>query len=371
MRSLLLLIAIAGPVSAQQLPVWRLAASPTLSIGVVEGDPLLQFGTIIDAAWLSNGSIVAADAQAYELRYFDAQGRIIGRVGRRGAGPGEFRWLQGIYVGPGDSVLGLDANRLNLFGPDRAFVRTIPIPEVGPPDSVFRLDVWLHGQFWIEGGLSAEERTRIRGQLNRLPALDQASGYRYVKVAQDGALWIREPLRGATDFRWTILDAHGQPIAVAVTPIAFDLYRIEPARALGRWTGEDDVNFVRVYAWTRNAERGPVPAWLTDRGATRPAADLALLPGRLATLRSTVRRLVVAQEAYFADNVTYTVDITRLTWESPEGVRLDIIRAGSRGWVGVAADPAFGVVCGMGVGEGTPRGWREGYASCSTLVERN
>jgi hypothetical protein len=276
-----------------------------------------------------------------------------------------------VYVGPGDSVLGLDVNRFNLFGPDRAFVRTMPIPDVGPPDSVFRLDVWLHGQFWVEGGMTADHRTRIRAQLNRLPPLDAASGYRYVKVAEDGALWIREPLRGATEFRWTILDMQGQPMGVAVTPTTFDPYRIEPARVLGRWMDEDDVNFVRVYAWNHNAGRAPLPAWITDRGATRPTPDLALLPERLATLKSTVRRLVSAQEAYFADNITYTVDITRLTWETPEGVRLDIIRAGSRGWVAVAADPAFGVVCGMGVGEGTPRGWREGSASCSTLVERN
>lgn len=42
---------------------------------------------------LDDGRIVIADMYDAAVRYFDASGRLIRKVGRRGAGPGEFENL--------------------------------------------------------------------------------------------------------------------------------------------------------------------------------------------------------------------------------------------------------------------------------------
>jgi hypothetical protein len=59
---------------------------------------------------------------------FDATGRFVRRVGASGGGPGEFRNVQSLGIGPGDSLWVIDQlYRGHLFGPPptSAFVRTV------------------------------------------------------------------------------------------------------------------------------------------------------------------------------------------------------------------------------------------------------
>ena len=72
---------------------WHLQLPPMLEIGTLHADTSTDFGTVVGGARFSDGSIVIADAESRQLRYFDASGRFLLAVGREGGGPGEFRQL--------------------------------------------------------------------------------------------------------------------------------------------------------------------------------------------------------------------------------------------------------------------------------------
>src|SRR5687768_17678975 len=80
-----------GPTSGAGLPA--LADSPSITIGVVDGDPEYQFVDVVRATRRRDGTIVVADRGTSSLRFYDARGKFIRRSGRNGAGPGEFRML--------------------------------------------------------------------------------------------------------------------------------------------------------------------------------------------------------------------------------------------------------------------------------------
>ena len=52
----------------------------------------------------------------------------------------------------------------------------------------------------------------------------------------------------------------------------------------------------------------------------------------LASMKSDLRNMATTQEAYFADNQTYTADQTQLEWESSQGVTLTINSADGTGY---------------------------------------
>lgn len=59
---------------------------------------------------------------------FDSTGQLIASVGRLGSGPSEFRSIQSLAVGPGDTVHVFDAGnqRHSILGPDLEVVRSFP-----------------------------------------------------------------------------------------------------------------------------------------------------------------------------------------------------------------------------------------------------
>ena len=115
-------------------------------------------------------------------------------------------------------------------------------------DSTFSLDAWLYGRFWVDGALAASARTRVKAALDRLPQPRLSPGYRIVRMARDGTLFIREP---DTDpdgtSEWTAIDAAGDAVAVVHMPDRFEPMDIYAGEMLGRWTGESGVHLVRAY----------------------------------------------------------------------------------------------------------------------------
>ncbi|MDH3292530.1 MAG: 6-bladed beta-propeller [Gemmatimonadota bacterium] len=77
---------------------------PDLSIGVVEGDPHLVFGDVRGIEADRDGTIYVLDYQASEIRAFDAEGRFLRTLTRKGQGPGELTEANGMIL-VGDSVL--------------------------------------------------------------------------------------------------------------------------------------------------------------------------------------------------------------------------------------------------------------------------
>lgn len=117
------------------------------AVRVAASDPQITFGRILDLDVDSRGRIYAADPDGAAVVVLDAQGKLLHTIGRRGAGPGEFRNLHGLQILPGDSLFSfdLDLARVSVFPPDsarpayvvnltqvsqtRAPLRVIPLPE--------------------------------------------------------------------------------------------------------------------------------------------------------------------------------------------------------------------------------------------------
>jgi 6-bladed beta-propeller len=115
--------------------------------GAESGDSS-AFAMVGSVRWLSDGRLVVADVAASRLLVFDATGRFVRPLGRRGDGPGEFRNVGGITVLPGDSLVTFDASlrRLSVWHPDAGFVRSIPLTGESAEDS-WPADAWL----WRDG----------------------------------------------------------------------------------------------------------------------------------------------------------------------------------------------------------------------------
>ena len=129
--------------------VWRLGDDPTIEIGSgIGGDSALQFAYILGVHRLASGSIAVLDSWAPAVAFFDATGHPIGRVGRRGTGPGEFpaRSVRGSFTCGTDSVYVVVGQNIAMYVPPDEYVRT------------FALDQPANVRTCINGTIVAETR---------------------------------------------------------------------------------------------------------------------------------------------------------------------------------------------------------------------
>jgi hypothetical protein len=345
------------------LPVFVAADSPRLTIGVFEGDPELMFERVVDVLRLGGGEIAVADVQAARVSLFSPAGEPIRSWGGRGDGPGEFRSLSRLYQAPGDSLLALDARggRASLFDEAGTYAREVPATELSG-DSLFSMDVWLHRRFVVDGVLEPSERARVRAVLDRLPRPD-GPGYRWVRAAPDGRLWIQEPAGPAPGLaRWIVLGFDGRPERLVDLPDRLDADELSAEEVLGRFLGSSDVHFVRAYAIRDTDRTAARPAWLT--GAPSAATDGAVPADFEAEVHAAVRRAAVAQEIHYSSHGRYTTRADSLDLEPEDGVVVHFWRADDRGWSGVAVHPAMESLCALGYGTATPPGWPGGTVVC-------
>lgn len=94
-------------------PNWSVREVLTLGSSALETGATDEFGRIAAAISDSDGNIYVADAQAREIRVFDASGGLVRRIGRSGSGPGEFMTLQSIGW-LGDTLVVLDAGNARV-----------------------------------------------------------------------------------------------------------------------------------------------------------------------------------------------------------------------------------------------------------------
>ena len=78
---------------------WRVAAEPTVDIGVLDGAPEYQLFRVRAALTLSDGRIVVSNSGTQQLRLYDPQGRYLVTAGGPGEGPGEFARLGQLLLG--------------------------------------------------------------------------------------------------------------------------------------------------------------------------------------------------------------------------------------------------------------------------------
>lgn len=352
------------PVGAHAVPVLSLGA-PDLEIGVLEGDERYTFQDVTGLLPRPSGGVVVADGGTSELTLYAPDGTFVRRWGGRGEGPGEFRMLSRVYPWPGDSLAALDGStdRLSVFDSAGSFGRQMPASGLSG-DTLFALDVWLYGRFWVDGALDGDARARVRAALDGLNPPPSGPGYRVVRVASDGRLWIREPGARPDGTRpWTVLSASGTPEAVVDVPARLDPQYLGAGRLLGRWRGTSDVHFVRGYRIEDSGRTGPPPAWLSvprDRAPSGVPAPSDFLDA----IRGALKSMAVAQEIHYAGHGTYTAEIDSLDWERPEDVVADVVTAGTRGWTAVFTHPAIDRMCGLGYGYTVPPGWPNGAVVC-------
>lgn len=99
--------------------------------GDTETEPIASFGSVVTDHF---GRIYIGDSQQRTIHVFMSDGRFLGRIGRDGEGPGEFRWVGQLNIHD-QHLYAYDPNgrKINLFGignnPDTLpeFVSDIPI----------------------------------------------------------------------------------------------------------------------------------------------------------------------------------------------------------------------------------------------------
>ena len=96
-------------------PVFTVAGEPRLRIGVVDGAEELQFSDLGGMVRLDDGRIVVANGRPPEIRTYTPTGSFLKRLGREGDGPGEFRYLDALMRGGGDTVLAVSMPRFELL----------------------------------------------------------------------------------------------------------------------------------------------------------------------------------------------------------------------------------------------------------------
>lgn len=88
-----------------------------LSIGVADGPEHFMLGDIADIGIGRDGSIYAIDRQVPTIRHYDASGKYLGSIGRKGQGPGEYMSVSGLAIARDGQVLLWDTGtwRVNVY----------------------------------------------------------------------------------------------------------------------------------------------------------------------------------------------------------------------------------------------------------------
>ena len=131
-------------VPPSSLPVWTLAPTAELVLNEAETGDSTAFAQVGPVRWLSNDGLAIADVASQRVLLYDAAGRLVRALGRRGDGPGEFRRLEMLSVLPGDTLTTFDPRqrRLSVWHPDTGLVRSMSLAADGSLDSR-PADAWL------------------------------------------------------------------------------------------------------------------------------------------------------------------------------------------------------------------------------------
>ncbi len=123
---------------------WHLEEDLRLGKAAETGPELFgQIGALLSD---SKGRIYVLDIMSQEIRVFDSDGSWSHTIGRKGAGPGEFRGATGMALGQGDTLWVVDPtmDRYSAFTAEGRLVGTYPRRIQG------YLDSW-HGAFLSDG----------------------------------------------------------------------------------------------------------------------------------------------------------------------------------------------------------------------------
>jgi hypothetical protein len=112
--------------------------------------------------------ILILDSDEWQIVALDSSGRLVGRFGRKGSGPGEIRLAKDLEVGPSGTIAVADVGnaRIGFWSPDGRWLG----------QSTMR--GWVHDLAWIPEGLFAKEKS--------------PDGLRLLRVAMNDSSWAGE-----------------------------------------------------------------------------------------------------------------------------------------------------------------------------------
>ncbi len=346
---------------------WRLTATP-LDIGIADGDPHYLLHNAVSSLLLDDGRIVVLNAGSQELRFYDTGGKFLNSAGRKGSGPGEFRWPQRIYLAHPDTILVFDAGtqRESLFDTQGRFVRDQPwVPADSEP---FPRDAWLYRHTLVDGPPSPDARESVRRLLNALPPLESPRQFRFARVDTQDRVWVRAaPWDPQQSTGWSVYAKSGAPLARVTTPPGFEPEHIGRDFLLGRSYDSVNVEHVRLYRLSGlPAKEPPAPALMAQSSA--PAHPAAVPDALRRNMLSVVRNTMAQQEIYYSlpeHGYSYAARADQLEWpEDMDGLVPNIIDGGPTGWTMVLFHEREPIACAVTAGIAGPVGWRPGIATC-------
>lgn len=115
--------------SRAPFPQAGLSDTADIRIGGLEAGADQQFSRILFAATTSDQQVVVVDAGESVVRWFDSDGAVVARAGRRGEGPGEFMGLASAALLAGDTLVLFDSRtqRLTWLDPSGGLIATAPL----------------------------------------------------------------------------------------------------------------------------------------------------------------------------------------------------------------------------------------------------
>ena len=106
-----------------QIP--QVTLSPSLTIGVEEGDEKLMFGMVVRVDVDGRGNIYVLDYKFGRASVFDSRGDLLRQIAvTEGQGPREVTGMPGLAVTPGGTMFINDTRKVIVFDPDGRYVRT-------------------------------------------------------------------------------------------------------------------------------------------------------------------------------------------------------------------------------------------------------
>lgn len=270
----------------------RISEEPVLIIGEDEEDENQFFSRVRGMGRLSDGSVVAADHTAAEVRIYDNTGKHLRSMGRHGEGPGEFLNPYILWVTAGDTlwVGNFRPWSYNVFTAEGQFVRRVTLEPLylNPSGAGGVLDNGYTVNERTEWGTRQEEDFSFKDTMivelhdpsgALVSSLARIPNVNWGTVREETNFWLY-PLFSSfaeVDARGsTIVLAHGSKAEVRVLDDELNL------RTIIRWLEPDrEVTSTDVRAWRedymeRRAQSSP--DWRPSEDARlsreRPVADL-------------------------------------------------------------------------------------------------
>ena len=225
---------------------WAVDSVPDVVIGSgeVESDQLYR---VQGVQGFDDGRMVVVDGGSRQLRFFDAQGRLTGRVGRKGEGPGEFEDPILVELIGLDSLLVWDRylRRFQYFSEDGRFSRTLVLT-----------DRWPAGGRPPQGAVGGRMLVDERESSWLVPAPQQTRGPKETGVNlmwYDPASGSRVPIAAYTVTRDFIFIGPGRPPILDHIP--FTVFPAAAVTASGGFLTDGKSFEIRDYDFTGELRR--------------------------------------------------------------------------------------------------------------------